>query len=256
MGQEPRRRRSPARFAAVISCSRDAVSSRDAHDTRLAVKQNRACTRASARAWSSWNDRLSKLAAASASGVERDSVERSACGFAEPIGRDASFSTLKAPGQDSNLCHQPAFAQDLYLGAMRDFAELKRRACVLILPVGRRIHLRPHQVIDPPFRVSLPRLDHLGAILEGRGRLPSHCVWLARAVPVLADIHEPKHRRDCSSSASGCDHAFDHPAYGKPRHCAEQEHRSEDQDVLRLHKLRFETQLLPGERCDGSSWAI
>jgi hypothetical protein len=40
MGQEPRRRRSPARFAAVISCSRDAVSSRDAHDTRLAVNQN------------------------------------------------------------------------------------------------------------------------------------------------------------------------------------------------------------------------
>ena len=170
-------------------------------------------------------------------GVEWNSVERSACGFAEPIGRDASFSAPKAPGQDSNLCHQPAFAQDLYLGPMRDFAELKRRACVLILPVGRRTHLRTYQVVDPPFRISLPRLDHLSAILKGRGRLPSHCVRLARAVPVLAGIHEPKHRRDGSFSTSGCDHAFDQPADGKPRHCAEQEHRSEDQDVLRLHKV-------------------
>jgi hypothetical protein len=262
--------------------------------------------RARTRPWPSWNDRLSKRAAASGlsvgillllaerflfgsprseicaggvgvgrpsraqrmrgeapgrqderqGGVEWNSVERSACGFAEPIGRDASFSAPKAPGQDSNLCHQPAFAQDLYLGPMRDFAELKRSACVLILPVGRRIHLRTYQVIDPPFRISLPRLDHLSAILKGRGRLPSHCAWLARAVPVLAGIHEPKHRRDGSFSTSGCDHAFDQPAYGKPCHCAEQEHRSEDQDVLRLHELRFETQRLKGEHRDGSSWAI
>jgi hypothetical protein len=156
----------------------------------------------------------------------------SAC--AEVLRFDAPFSTPKISGDDSDPCHLPALAEQLYLGSVLDSAELKGRAWGLLVLIQRRISVRIQEIGDSLLLLSVPSRDHVGAILARRGRLPDDCVRLSTAIPNWTDTDEAKDRGDRLDPARRCEGPRNRPVKRSPRHHAEHhEQRSEEQDSQR-----------------------
>src|SRR5262245_11846203 len=138
-------------FGALVSMrSRYCGSGLDPSDNE---RQSAACRRKSLFDGRSYKklaaDELSRVRLDFGASPSRSKRRRLASRFAEVLGLDAPLPTLKISRDDSHPRHSPALAEDLHLGSVLDFAELKGRTRGLLMSVQRKIRFRSQEVGDP-----------------------------------------------------------------------------------------------------------